>query len=308
VARTLSRPDFIVVGAAKSGTTSFFQYMGQHPEIYLSPEKEPHFFALGGAMPTFSGPGDDWFTRHSVADRSAYQSLFEKAPSAALCGEASPLYLYHPRAPGAIRRMCPSVRLIALLRDPAERAFSQYLHMVRHNREPLPTFTHALAAAPERSRAGWEWYWQYLDFGFYAHQLQRYLRRFDRRQIRIYLYDDFCSKPASVLKDAFYFLGVDPTFDPQRIRRHSVTGRPYSDWLNRILYQSEHTIRQLLHPVGKLLPLEAKRRLMRWLKHRNLQRPSLAPAVRQHLIDRYRSDILALQALLDRDLSSWLSV
>src|SRR5581483_6498173 len=150
-------PSFLIIGAAKSGTSSVFAWLGQHPEIYTSPIKGPCFFAFDeGARVRVAGPGDQAvFDRHVVTDPVAYRRLFDGVtPAHRAAGEASVLYLYAPAAAARIARTIPDVRLIAILRNPVERAFSSFQHLRRDGREPLADFAEALRAEDARVAAG----------------------------------------------------------------------------------------------------------------------------------------------------------
>jgi Sulfotransferase family len=219
-ARTL--PSFLILGAAKAGTTALYHFLNQHPEIGMSRIKEPNYFALAQAPAAFRGPGDaDWINRFSISDPGEYRRLFDGKPTARRFGEASALYLYSPRAAPAVQTALPAARLVAILRHPADRAYSAYLHLVGDQREPIGCFEEALRREEERIRAGWEHLWHYQRMGCYYTQLRRYYARFDAAQIRVYLYEEFAARPAALLHDLFHFLEIDPTFRPDVSERHN---------------------------------------------------------------------------------------
>ena len=175
----MTMPNFLVIGAAKSGTTSLYHYLGQHPQVYVSPVKEPNFFALEGEKPDFRAPGsEERINSWSVTDVEAYRALFEGAGEEEALGEASAMYLYSEKAPGRIRHHLPNTKLVAVLRDPVERAYSSFLHLKRNGREPLDDFVEALEAEERRIRDNWEWIWHYKNMGFYHEQLRRYHEAF----------------------------------------------------------------------------------------------------------------------------------
>jgi len=215
-------PDFLILGAAKAGTTALYHFLNQHPEIGMSRIKEPNYFALDQTPAAFRGPGDaDWINRFSVSNLVEYRRLFDEKPKARLLGEASALYLYSPRAASAIHAALPAARLVAILRHPVDRAYSAFLHLVGDQREPTDCFAEALRREEERIRAGWEHLWHYRRMGCYYAQLRRYYARFDAAQIRVYLYEEFAARPASLLQDLFSFLEIDPTFRPDVSERHN---------------------------------------------------------------------------------------
>src|SRR5690606_4435051 len=131
------------------------------------------------------GPQSDW-SHPAMHDLAAYRALFDDVTNEGAIGEASPIYLYAEQAPRNIHRHIPDARMIAILRDPAERAFSACCHTVRDGREPIADFRAAVAAEPERIAAGWPPIYHYVTAGFYARQLQRYFELFAREQLRIY--------------------------------------------------------------------------------------------------------------------------
>lgn len=303
----LTLPNFLVIGAARSGTASLYHYLRQHPQIYMCPLNEPNFFALEGlALETcFHGPVDRQnVERYCVGELSAYSALFAEGKGAKAIGESSPLYLYSPHAPGHIHQHLPCARLIAILRHPADRAYSNFLDYVRVGIEPLKNFSQALRVEADRIRAGWgPWpFWHYTRVGFYAAQLRHYFQLFPREQVRIYLYDDFSAHPQRVLQDIFGFLEVEATFRPDTSVRHNLSGQPRSETLHNFL-QRPNRWRAMLK---RLLPAGVGR----WLGHHgralNLAKPPLASAIRRELVQLYREDILELQELLQRDLSTWL--
>ena len=223
----MTMPNFLILGAAKAGTTSLYQYLKQHPQIYLTPIKETNFFALMGEQLDFCGPGDrEYINRFSLQTFDAYCAQFEGVTDEPAIGEASPLYLYHAQAPYRIRHHLPDVKLIAILRHPVERAYSAFLHLVRDGREPCADFAQALEEEERRIRSRWEHIWHYKQMGFYAQQLKRYYQLFDRSQINVYLYDALKTNPLTLIRDIFQFLNVDEAFVPDLAVKYNVCDIP----------------------------------------------------------------------------------
>ncbi len=217
-------PNFLVIGAAKAGTTSLYHYLNQHPQIYMTPIKETNFFALEGLPVDFCGPGDqDYIKRFAITDKQSYQEQFQGITSEHAMGEASPLYLYSIVAPSRIRHYIPDVKLIAILRHPVDRAYSSFLHLLRDGREFITDFARSLEEEELRTCSNWEHIWHYRQMGFYYRQLKRYYDLFNRCQIRVYLYDEFNQSPGRILLDIFQFLNVDETFMPDTSIRHNET-------------------------------------------------------------------------------------
>src|ERR687883_42510 len=155
-------PNFFVVGAQKAGTTSLYYYLKQHPEVYMSPVKEPHFFE--GMQSEFYRPGRKVMPVTCLGD---YQALFQGVSNEKAIGEASASCLYSPKAPALLKGAIPNAKLIAVLRNPVDRAYSNFLHCIRVNREPLPSFAGALQAEEGRIRNNWGPLWHYKQKGFY---------------------------------------------------------------------------------------------------------------------------------------------
>jgi hypothetical protein len=195
--------------------------------------------------------------------------------------------------------------LIAVLRDPVERAFSSYLHTQRDGREPEATFAAALADEPRRIAANWGHLWHYRSLGFYGRQLRRYFERFPREQIAVYLYEDFDRDPKGILVDMFRFLDVDPSFTPDTELRYNVSGKARIPWLQTWLTKPNR-LKSALKP---LLPAYTRQRMVQRAMQVNVdpgERPQLDAAVRRDLVEGYRSDIKDLQSLIGRDFSGWL--
>lgn len=298
----MGMPNFLIIGAAKAGTTALHNYLMQHPEIYMNPGvKESHFFAFENEIVDFQGPGDhEAINQVAIRSIEEYQLLFPKESAGKCKGEASPLYLYSQTAPERIFHYIPSVKLIAILRNPVERAYSSYLYLRSLRREPHGDFANALRDEQRRVAENWEHLWHYKSMGFYHEQLQRYFKWFDRSQIRIYIYDDFERNPGRLIQDMLQFLDVDCTFIPDMSAKPNPSGRPrsttFQTWLNR-----PNVLKSLIKP---LVPASTRQ----WVRRANLSRPPLSREIRHTLIAEYREDILLLQDLICCDLSSWLEV
>ncbi|PLS83627.1 MAG: sulfotransferase [Actinobacteria bacterium] len=299
----MTMPNFLVIGAAKSGTTSMYHYLSQHPEIYMSPVKEPHFFAFEGEGVQFPSPGSKGgINLKSVSDEGAYRTLFGGVSGEKAAGEASTSYLYYPEAAGRIKRHVPEAKLIAVLRDPAERAYSTFLALTLIGREPLREFSRALEAEEERIEAGWEHIWHYKNVGFYHAQISRYFELFGRNRVQVHLYEDLHTNPLGVMRDIFGFLGVDEAFAPDASFKHNISGVPKNRFLSRMLRQ-RHPLKDVLKP---FFPKALRQRLVSGLQRRVIVRPPFPQEERRRLVEAYTQDIRELEGLIGRDLSGWL--
>jgi hypothetical protein len=216
-------PDFLIIGAQKSGTTALYDYLSKHPMVARAKTKEAHFFDANFEK------GVVWYRSHfPFRARRALGRLF--GGRAFVTGEASPGYLFHPRAAERIAAIVPRARLIAILRNPIDRAFSHYHHEVRAGREQL-SFEEAIESEPERlageverALAGERHDWSrlarqsYLARGRYAEQLERYFARFDRAQILVLRSEDLLADPEGTLRRASGFLGLPPIEPAESVR------------------------------------------------------------------------------------------
>jgi hypothetical protein len=292
-------PNFFLVGAPKCGTTSLYHYLGQHPDIYISPTKEPNYFANEIRFENFS---EDFQRTDSanpgsgpVAEWAEYLKLFQHAKGETAVGEASVCYLWSKTAPGNIAANFPDARMIMVLRDPVERAFSQYLHMLTYAAAPISFREHFEAALGSKSTTISKLY-PFLEFGLYCEQVKRYFARFPRDRIGIYYYEDYVRNPLRLVQDIFRFLSVDPAFEPNLSMRHTVPRVPRSYAISRFLKQHGWWER-----VKGLTPPAVRRAAFR-------RRTALVVEQqdRARLIEYYREDVQNLASILDRDLSAWL--
>lgn len=297
-------PNFLVFGAAKSGTTSIYKYLEQHPDVFMSSFKEPGFFAFEGETPTLNGPGaQKWVDKWVVTNLESYQKLFAEHQEEKAIGEASPYYIYYSQSAATIHKHVPEIKLIAILRNPVDRAFSNYVWAVRDRAENLTNFQDALAAEKDRIKENWGPKWHYKNQGFYYRQLKPYYELFAPEQIKIHLYEDFVAEPVAVMQDIFQFLGVDNNFIPDMSRKHNTSLIPRNKSWHQFL-DKPNPIKSLIKP---LLPLKFRQNLKQDAKEKNLFKPSLSSQSRQQLMTEYREDILKLQQLTQQDFSNWLS-
>jgi hypothetical protein len=276
----------------------------------MSPVKEPHFFAFEDGDEDFLGsklnPEKMYIWQNHVNNKSEYEKLFERVTGETAIGEASTLYLYLPKCPGIIKKYLPNVRLIAILRNPVDRCYSQYLHSVHRKYEPyFNDFKRALSEEEKRIKDGWGVQFYYKDLGFYFAQLKRYYNFFKKSQIKIYLFEELCANPQILLKDAFAYLQVDESFIPNISEKYNVSGVP-QDKILWYFFKKAYQIRSFL----KILIPSGLRKYIAYKTYKSLYRkthkPDFSEELRKQLIEVYRDDILKLQDLINKDLSIWL--
>lgn len=289
-------PNFLIVGAAKSGTTSLYEYLRQHPDVFMPRWKELSFFI-----------GDPHGPLHKVKKPRFYYRLFGKTRGESAVGEASTGYLYDESAPEQIREILGIVKIIIILRDPVDMSYSLYNHQVRKEGETLKAFEAALEAEGSRRNDpsfrkkcyGWHANYYYYHRGLYSGQVKRYFDIFGKSNVMILLFESLVKDPLDVCGKVFRFLGVDDSFVPQ-IRVHNPAGEVLnfpSFWRDRSLLQ-------------KTISFVFSRNLIRKIPHllRNIKKREhkpINPETAERLRDRFHGDICRLERLIDNDLSAW---
>jgi hypothetical protein len=300
-------PNFFIVGAPKCGTTALYEAMKQHPDIYMGRVKEPAYFAFGGVRPEIQpGPAGAYLQRSAVWRSEDYLLLYADGKGYRAIGDATPLYLRSSQAAHGIRAAAPKSKIVAILRQPAERAYSSYLYMVEKGVENALTFSEALAQEHFKIEHNYFSGLYHQQNGFYQQQLNIYYQLFSRDQIKVFLYEDWNASPQKVLQELFEFLEVDTAFQPA-LWRSNVTRVPRSRRLHYIARHPEWLGENVR--LGQLPPVRrAFSSLLSLLDTRyNLKPPApLDPNLRAFLTRGYREDILQLQELIGRDLSHWL--
>jgi Sulfotransferase family len=302
----MALPDFLVAGVPKAGTTALHAALSGHPGLYLSPIKEPKFFLTDGPPPAKGGPGDALTYREHVWQRDAYEALFDSAPPGTLRGEATPLYLYDTAAMGRIRALIPDARLIVVIRDPVERAHSNWAHLWSAGLEPIGDFVSACAEEERRIDAGWASFWHYAGLGRYGEQLSHAFSLFPRNQVLVLRYRLLIDSPALTLDRICGFLGVETGLLTE-LPRENVTAHPKETPLHRAVSVGLRAS----DAVGRLLPGSAAapvtHRLERFLQRGRRERQPLSWEQRQVLVPRFEADIRLLERTLGEDFGDWLA-
>ena len=274
----MTLPNFLIIGAAKAGTTSLYDYLRQHPEVFMPTLKEPRFFSHE------PGRGDV----SAVSTLADYEALFAGVTTEIAIGEATPHYLAHGGAPERIAATLPGVRLIAALRDPAERAFSVYQMNLRNRGvNNGVSFLQALQEDQNLRRG-------------YATGLGRYLERFGRDRLRIVLFEEITGAPRATVQGLFRFLGVSQDFAPDVSKVSNPGGLPKVRAVHALL--NDARLRGLAR---RYLPEGVVAR-GRDLRSRNLAKQTMRAEERRAAATLFREDILRTQDLIGRDLSAWL--
>lgn len=273
----MTLPDFLIAGAAKAGTTSLYEYLRQHPDVYMSPLKEPGYYCADELT----------IEEAPIRTREQYEALFAGVKHERAIGEATTRYLPSPNAAERIKRDLPEARIIISLRNPADRAYSSYLGRLRGNREHRPVEE---AMQPDS---------YYFATSLYYESLLRFYERF--RHVKVVLFDDLRADARALMRELYTFLEVDPGFVPE-LGIHNRAAVPRSPALNAIFIRSTNALR-------RITPRFLRGRGLTPRLHPLLLGPAapLPPAIRKRMLDAFRDDVEKTSSLIGRDLSFWFS-
>jgi len=309
-------PNFFLVGAAKAGTTSVYNYLSQHPEVYLSPVKEPNHFCTD-VDPTklrqqakeriaaqdlegFLNSGmNGTLHRAYITNRQQYLSLFSKVKSEKAIGEASVSYLYSSTASEEIFKFNPAAKIIIVLRNPTKRAYSHYL-MDRKLAFTELNFEHAFKADQLSSNKGWGATSLYYELGLYYEQVQRYLKYFPKEQVLILLHDDLISSPNLIVNQIFEFLGVNTNSTINFDKKHNSAAIPRNKIASKIL-----GLNSLRVKVRRAIKGTSLQRFIKKVIFKEATSDTSNELFLSNLKKTYDEDINKLSQLINRDLSKW---
>lgn len=302
------RPDFLLIGAPKAGSTALHDALALHPQLYASPVKEPKYFLTGGAPPARAehrGPGDAHSAREWVWRRPDYEQLFSGAPAGTLSFESTPFYLWSDTSHARIAAELPHAKLVAVIRDPIDRAFSNWTHLRADGLEPVPDFLQACRLERARVQAGWAPFWRYLELGRYGQQLRHLFGCVDPVRVLVIRYRQLIDTPRSTLDEVCRFLGVDTgvvtALPESNLGRWAGDG--FANDVLRRMVRAGAAVGALADP---RIWRRAERPLRNLLQRGAHTRPRLDPAVRAELTPHFRDDNALLSSLLGADYSDWL--
>jgi hypothetical protein len=289
-------PNFLVIGAAKAGTTALHWYLSEHPAVFISRMKDPSFFAYGVDESGRLLWGEPEHHRLPVRSLAEYERLFDDVGDAAAIGEASTMYLECPQAAARIREVLPEVRIICSLRQPVDRAYSDYLmYLRRRGRRFDPA--RDLSPSAEWARPDSRW----MQIGQYYQHLSPYYDRFRRDQMHVFLFDDLKKNAPGVVQDVYRFLGVDPDFMPDFDTPHAPGGVPRSMLLEGIL-----TNQAVKSAVEAWVPKRPPNWVRRLRTRNMMQAPGLPAELRSDLTRHFRDEITRTADLIGRSLEHWM--
>ena len=297
-------PDFLVIGAPKAGTTALHVALSGHPELYMSAIKEPKFFLTDGPPSAKGGPGDALTYREHVWRRADYEALFNPALPGTLTGESTPLYLYDRTALRRIRAEIPAAKLIVIVRDPVERAHSNWTHLWSAGLEPVGDFVRACEQEERRIAAGWASFWHYTGLGCYGEQLEYLFSLFPREQVLVLRYRRLVDDPAGTMDQICVFLGVAAGLLTE-IPRQNVTSHPEPTLSHRAVSLAQRAGSAVGARVPGLTAATLTGPLERYLQRHSRERQPLSWEQRQELIPRFEADIDLLENVLRESFSDW---
>ena len=277
--------DFLIVGAARAGTTTLFELLSRHPGIFIPKRKECRYFSCMPGNSVMPGPP---YSMNIIQSREEYRSLFKTAEPGQLRGDISPDYLYFHQnaAPKILNEINAQIPIIIVLRNPIDRAYSHYLHHVSGGRENL-AFKDALKAEQERRATNWAWGWNYVDVGLYSGQVKAYAESFGRVLLLLFERDIVMGLAEQKILD---FLDLDPESTAAGHFISNISGYPKYRWLHRVM--SDELIVRKVKNVVKATPLySASKRVYSKLYQANLKKEDMAPETREMLKNEFQKDV-----------------
>lgn len=295
-------PNFVIIGAPKSGTTSIFYYLKQHPEVYLPVRKELHYFSYADLETQVAGPGDRDVLNNLCSDWETYRRHYNAVDGQKAIGEVSPSYLYFSHVAEKIKKELGDVKIVAVLRNPIKKAFSQYSHLKRDCREVL-SFYEALHAERVRAHQGWGDFWRYTESSLYTDRLMYYFHVFGREKVKVYLFDDFVLDSEGLMKDLFSFLGVDHSFKVGTEEIYNRSGRYRSRFVSHFFSRPNlvKNLAKAIIPEWIRLPIRLK-----VLDMNTASKEAIDDRSRDYLVKAFSKDIEQLESLIGRK-TGWLS-
>lgn len=300
-------PDFLVIGAPKAGTSALHTTLAAHPDLAMSSPKEPKYFLCGDAPPPYyTGPGDRHSRKEWIWRREDYGRLFAGVSRDRLCGESTPFYLFDFNAHRRMADLIPHAKLVAVLRDPVDRAYSNWMHLWADGLEPVGDVVEACRREEARVHAGWAPFWRYTGLGRYGAQLAHLYRYFPPEQVMVLRYRELVDEPQLTLDRVCAFLHVDKgtiaDVAPDNTRPFVHDGPR-----TRMFSWGLRAGARLGAAFEPQLWRQASRPLLRALHRQGTSdRPRLRPDQRRTLIDRhFADDITLLESVTSRSFADW---
>ena len=294
----MTLPNFLIVGAAKAGTTALYYYLKQHPNIGFPDLKEPKYFSSCNLTFPHLGVGDSSVDKYAVKDWKQYLELFKDLGNYDRIGEASPDYLfYHDQTAPLIREKLGDIPIIIILRNPVKRAFSAYSYLKRDSRERL-SFQEALKLEQNRSKENWDFIWRYKQGSKYVDQILSFKNLFSN--VHIIIFEKFIQNELNETNKVFEFLGLDK-LSHIKIVEHNVSGEP-TNWLTKFILNRNNNFSTSLRELIKLI---IPRNILENLSKKTLKKNTIEENDYLKLKDEFQSEIKKLKIILNKDLVEW---
>lgn len=301
----MALPDVLVVGTPEGGAGALHAALATHPDVYMSNPSAPGYFQYGDlAPPRFRGPGDTYRCQNAIWRRDQYESLFDDAPEGALRGESTPYYLWDRGAHLRIAEAVPDARLIAVLRDPVERAYSNWAQAWSSGYEPIGDLDEAIRLERERSRARWCPSWRYADLGRYGEQLRHLYRYVPQDQVLVLRYRELVDHPSPTLDRIGSFLSIDPD-GFGKVANDEVDAWAPPNPINSVLRRAIRSNAKLRERIPNPLSTLAEPPLHTALRRGRYPRPELSRSERRHLARHFSEDLDLLAELTGWELDDW---
>lgn len=293
------RPNFFIAGVSRSGTTSLYFYMRQHPEVDFPELKEPRFFSHGNVTLPQQGPGDHTVDAKLVTSWSEYERLYANIDNK-FVGDSSSEYLYNHNCviPEAFQKL-GDIPVILILRNPVDRCYSAYNNLVRDGRETL-CFEEALEAEDKRKKMNYDEMWHYKSVSLYSDSVQAYLKAFSK--VKVLIFEEFVQDKEGHVREVFDFLGASPFEQVETAMAYSKSGKPKSQIVTALFGRSSSlgsTMRKLA------FSLLGRTNVERIGKHLMTENEGMSLETRNMLNGYFAEDIAKLETVLKRDLQLW---
>ena len=294
------KPNFIIIGAMKAATTSLYTYLKQHPDVFMTSIKEPMFFN-NLHNNNFKSLGRK---KKKITTFEQYYQLFDGVKNEKAIGEASPNYISNKDCPSLIQQHLPEIKIIAILRQPVARAYSNFLHARRADKEPLADFETAFYKEEERKAENWSPLYHYKGKGYYAEQLERYFTLLPKENIKVLLFEDLVKNPIKITQEVFKFLNIDKTFIPNTTKKANVSGIPKGVFGWIIMKLRYYNLIPNMH-FSNYLP----NFMIQFIFNSAYKKARpLSKELKKKITNTcYKEDILKLEKLIEKDLQHWLS-
>lgn len=286
-------PNFFIVGAPKAGTTSLYHYLKMHPEVFMSPIKEPNFFSYDETVRQ-----NLYHKEKGVGTLDAYLELFATANGRhKAVGEASVSYLFYPSVPAKIKELVPDAKIIMSLRNPVDRAFSHYYmeHKLGYVNVPLED----ILSGKSNHKFAHLWYQQYIELGLYHQQVKRYLDVFGKENVRIYIYDEITDNMEGMILNLLEYLQIDPSFMPELEGKYNTFSTPRNS-----IFRAIYAQKNLRRFARKIVPDAQVEAIKKLFLTRNVKQAKHDATI-ERMQEIFKPDIMQLEKLLNKDLSRW---